>query len=61
MILCVSSMIALVDLALTGIEAGLVKLPVLLGLIAALLASAFFVLRLVPRLVVRKWPEVFTR
>ena len=60
-LLCMSSIIALVGLALTGIEVGLVKLPMLLVPIVALLAGAFFVVRLVPRLVVGKWPEVSNR
>jgi len=61
MILIVSSVIAVVGLVLTGIEVEMVQLPVLLGLIACLLAGAIVVLRLVPRLVVGIWPEVANR
>ena len=60
-LLCVSSVIALVGLALTGMKVGLINLPVVLALLAALLAGAFFLLRFVPRIMAGKWPEISSR
>ena len=61
LLLAVASVVAIVGMALTGIEVGLVKAPVLLALIAGLLAGAYFAMRLMPRLLVKKWPEVSDR
>jgi len=61
MLLAVAAVVALIGLALTGIDVGLLKIPVLLALIAALVAGAYLAMRLIPRLLVGKWPEVADR
>lgn len=60
-ILAVSSLMALIGLGLTGIETGLVNLPMLLAVVAVLAAGGYLVLRIVPRLVLHKWPELTAR
>ncbi len=60
-ILSVSAVMAVIGLALTGIETGLVRLPLLLAVLASLVAGGFLALRVIPRLVLRKWPELEMR
>lgn len=61
LLLAIASVVALVGLALTGIEVGLVKTPVLFAMLVTLVAGAYVAVRLVPGLLVGRWPEIADR
>lgn len=60
-LLSVSSVIAIVGLATSGLQIGLLSVPLLLVLFAGLIAFAFTFVRMAPRLIVGRWPEVANR
>jgi glycosyltransferase 2 family protein len=60
-LLSVSSGIAIVGLATTGIQTGLMNVPLLLVLLVCLLGLTWIFVRVAPRLIVGHWPEVSKR
>ena len=52
------SAIAIIGLAMTGLKIGVVSAPVLLAPLAGLIGLGFLLVRVAPRLMVRRWPEL---
>lgn len=60
-LVCITSVIAVVSLSLTGVVVDLLSLPLLAVLACSLIVATVFVLRVGPHVVERRWPEVASR
>ncbi|MEZ5875683.1 MAG: hypothetical protein R3D30_13005 [Hyphomicrobiales bacterium] len=60
-LLCVAAAFVIAGLLVTSVHISAIRPPVLIAVLVGLVGLGFLVLRIVPQLVMRYWPEVATR